>query len=571
MSDHGRLLGVFAGPVAPLGPRGVPSAFVKQRLPAGGRVAELGLEGDAQADLTVHGGADKAVYAYPSEHYPEWLREFPDHESLWRGGALGENLSLSGLREGDVRIGDVFSVGTAVLQVTQPRKPCFKLGLRFNDQRIAASMVRAGRTGWYLRVLVPGRLAEGDELLLLERPHPDWTIARINGAAYDLGTSDDVLRSISMLPELSAAWRSQTDQALSANAARKLPRGFRPFVLVDNRRETATVSSLTFSPADGMAIASHEPGQHVQVRLPPTDGAEPPMRRYTISSVSDPKTIRISIKRQEGGTFSQRLQALEVGSKVELSPPQGRFVLDRAAGRPIVLISAGVGITPMIAMLNAAVVQDGRYVAIPKILFVHQARDRSEHAFAPDIETIAAKHSHVSSRTFYSRADSLSHPSEHVVVGRRLTGSDLENLPPDADYYLCGPSGFMAEVRGVLTAQGVAPRRIRAEIFVSGDGGAPLSGRLSGDAAGLDRAVVSFKRSGRVVEWRPQSGTVLDLAEAAGIDVPSSCRIGLCGTCLTRILDGKVEHVGQTGVDPDDAEALVCSALPASELLVLDL
>lgn len=331
MSDRGHLLDVFAGPVTPLGPRGVPSAFVKRRQPVGGRVCELGLEGDSQADLAVHGGVDKAVYAYPFENYAAWLAEYLEHRSLWGPGAVGENLSLASVTEHDVGIGDLFRVGRAVLQVTQPRKPCFKLGPRFDDQRLAAAMVREGRTGWYFRVLEPGVVAEGDQVALLERSHPHLTIARMNGAAYGSDTSDEMLRSISRLPALSAAWRSQTRLALTANAAARLPTGFRPYVLTERRPESAAVSSLTFAPADGLPAAPHEAGQHLQVRLQRVDGGEPEVRRYTISSLANGGTLRISVK--QGGAFSRQLLALQVGGRVELSRPQGgSFPIARPRG-----------------------------------------------------------------------------------------------------------------------------------------------------------------------------------------------------------------------------------------------
>lgn len=220
MTDPARVLALFAGPVAPLGPRGVASAFVKHRLGGPVRAGVTGLEGDAQADLTVHGGPDKAVYVYPSGHYGAWVRAFPEHASMWKAGALGENLSVTELDESSVAIGDIFQVGTALVQVTQPRRPCHKLTLRFGDKRIAGRMLSEGWTGWYVRVLEPGRLCDGDAVELRERPNPAWSVARVNAAAHGIGTPDDVLRSIASLPELSGAWREQMLAGLAMNTAR---------------------------------------------------------------------------------------------------------------------------------------------------------------------------------------------------------------------------------------------------------------------------------------------------------------------------------------------------------------
>lgn len=225
----------------------------------------------------------------------------------------------------------------------------------------------------------------------------------------------------------------------------------------------------------------------------------------------------------------------------------------------------------MIAMLDAAVIQDGRHSAAPEITFLHQAPDRDEHPFARHVEAVAGKHSHVAIRIYYSRPDPSATASGHVVDGRRMAAADLDDLPLDAAYYVCGPSDFMAWLREALVARGVPTRSIRAETFASA-GAVVAKGRTAlGEGRGLDRALISFGRSGTDAEWTPDRGTLLDLAVASGVEAPFDCRIGLCGACLTRILEGKVRHVGVSGIDLDDTEALICSALPGSARLVLDL
>lgn len=173
------LCSVQVGQVAPLGPNDVPSGFIK--LPIDHRVGldDLGLLGDAQADLTVHGGPEKAVYGYASEHYAAWRSEYPEHADLLVPGAFGENLTIDGLHEAQIRVGDVHGIGSALLQVCQPRQPCFKLALRFNDKRLPKAMVKSGRAGWYYRVLQTGKLAAGDEVRLVERPQPDFPFSRL--------------------------------------------------------------------------------------------------------------------------------------------------------------------------------------------------------------------------------------------------------------------------------------------------------------------------------------------------------------------------------------------------------
>jgi MOSC domain-containing protein YiiM len=364
-----RLLAIFAGRVAPLGSKGIPSAFIKNRVTQETWVKKLGLENDFQADLAVHGGVDKAVYAYPSSNYALWREEFPEHAAIWELGALGENLAIAGLDESEVCIGDIFRLGAVLVQVTQPRKPCFKLALRYNnDQRIASRMVREGRTGWYFRVLEEGCLSERQPLTLLERPHADWSIRRVNKAAYAKDISEDELREIAALPELSAAWRDQTLASASVISAKRSLSKFRRFVLAEAKFESSSIRSLVFTPADGEEVAIHRPGQHVQIRLPLPSSNELVVRHYTVSSNPSGKSLRISVEAERDGLISPLLHEMEVGREIEVSRPQGRFVLEREAGRPIAFISAGVGITPMIPMLNAAVAQDGRFPFVPKIL-----------------------------------------------------------------------------------------------------------------------------------------------------------------------------------------------------------
>lgn len=173
------VVSVQVGGVAPLGPEAVPSGFVKRPVTGPVRVRRLNLDGDAQADLSVHGGPDKAVYGYAAAQYPLWRRQFPEHCAILTPGAFGENLTIADLSEADICVGDVHAIGGARLHVTQPRQPCYKLALRMEDARIPAALVQSGRSGWYYRVLEEGALAAGDPVRLLERPNPQFPLTRL--------------------------------------------------------------------------------------------------------------------------------------------------------------------------------------------------------------------------------------------------------------------------------------------------------------------------------------------------------------------------------------------------------
>src|SRR5437867_7873560 len=162
------------------------------------RVAQLNLEGDQQSDLSVHGGIDKAVYAYPSEHYPFWRQELPGMDLPW--GAFGENLTTEGLLEETLNIGDRLRVGSAEFVVTQPRMPCFKLGIRFGRPDIVKQFLQSGRAGFYFAVLKEGEITAGDSIELLKRDEHGVTIADVVNLYRRDATNQDLLRPLSALP-----------------------------------------------------------------------------------------------------------------------------------------------------------------------------------------------------------------------------------------------------------------------------------------------------------------------------------------------------------------------------------
>jgi MOSC domain-containing protein YiiM len=210
----GSLISVHTGKVAPLGPEAVPSGFVKLARQGAVAVGPEGLDGDAQADLSVHGGPDKAVYGYAADHYPGWAAEHPEHADRFAPGVMGENLAIAGLDEAALCVGDVHQIGTVLLQACQPRQPCFKLGLRFNDPMMVRAMVQNRRSGWYYRVLAPGVVQAGDAVRLHQRPHPDFSFARLVEIVYRRNPRPDELRRMAELDGLARQWRIKAAQTL---------------------------------------------------------------------------------------------------------------------------------------------------------------------------------------------------------------------------------------------------------------------------------------------------------------------------------------------------------------------
>jgi len=198
VSVSGSVVSVQVGQIAPLGSRHVPSAFVKRPISGPVMVQRLGLVGDQQADLRAHGGLDKAVYCYPIEHYAKWLAECPSAETLLVPGGFGENLTTLGFDEDGVCIGDIMRIGSFTAQVTQPRQPCFKLGLRFADMQMLRAMIRSGRSGWYLRVLEPGLVEAGASITTIDRLNPSWPIVRLNRVIRGEARPDEITELASL-------------------------------------------------------------------------------------------------------------------------------------------------------------------------------------------------------------------------------------------------------------------------------------------------------------------------------------------------------------------------------------
>lgn len=201
------LLSVQTGRAAPLGPDAVPSAIVQTARGGSIRVGELGLEGDEQADLSVHGGLEKAVYAYAASHFQDWAAQFPALH--FTGGAMGENLTVTGMREADICVGDIHAIGTALLQVCQPRQPCYKFSLRHGDNRLPKAMVKSGRSGWYYRVLRTGALQAGDAVILHQRPNPDFPFTRLVEFIYHAKATKAELARLAQMPGLASQWRDR--------------------------------------------------------------------------------------------------------------------------------------------------------------------------------------------------------------------------------------------------------------------------------------------------------------------------------------------------------------------------
>lgn len=336
------------------------------------------------------------------------------------------------------------------------------------------------------------------------------------------------------------------------------PRAFRIRRIVS---ESRTVRTLQLEPVDGLPTPINRPGQHLPVRIHEPVGLL--ARTYTLSALSDGQSYQISVKRQ--GAASTWLHAASVGDLIEALPPRGDFVFDETSNRPAVLLSAGIGVTPMIAMLDSLLINEGRSRHPNHLWFIHGARNGAEHPFAAYVRAKAASHPNLMVHTAYSDPREEDRSGRDYQSRGRLDLALLKRLLPfdDHDFYLCGPTGFMTALYEGLTELGVRPRRIRTEAF----GPSSLSPRPQSRAETLEPSgpavQVEFQRSGAQAFWRPASESLLDLAERLGLEPMSSCRSGICGTCAVRVLAGSLDYADPPFAEPPPGEALICCARPA--------
>ena len=567
--------------------RTVRTAVWKQ--PAGGpRMARrLNIDGDGQGDLAGHGGEQRAVFVYQMESYRYWQDQLGRADFSY--GQFGENFTVRGLADDEVCIGDRYRIGGAVFEVTQPRVTCFRVGIRLDDPRIPALLVSHHRPGFYFRVLTEGPVEAGQEIVKLSAGPEQMTVAEIDALLYLPGhPRQQVLRAL-RIPALSSGWKASFREILDQPAGPAGPAGnaglteaspppawpgFRPLTVTAISQESDTVASLHLADPQGGKLPAARPGQFLTLRLHPDPAGTPLLRSYSLSGAPGEAEYRISVKREQHGAGSQFLHTrVRAGDVLEAAAPRGTFTL-RAGTGPVLLVSAGVGATPVLAMLHAlAAARSSR-----DIWWLHGSRSRADEPFAAEsrslLAALPAAHRHIC----------YSSPGPGDVQGRdydtagRLSAPVLAalDLPRDADAYLCGPAAFMADVSAALVAAGLQAGRIRTEMFGAGPSVTPgiarAAGRRPHPPAGQPSGgpAVAFARSDLTVRWDPGYASLLELAEACDVPVRWSCRTGVCHTCETAVMSGTVGYAPDPVDDPADGSALICCSQPRGDL-VLDL
>jgi ferredoxin-NADP reductase/MOSC domain-containing protein YiiM/ferredoxin len=541
----------------------------------------LNLQGDGQADLAAHGGEHRAVMVYQIESYRYWSNILG--RSDFELGQFGENLTVEGLADGDVCIGDRYAIGSAVFEVSQPRVTCYRLAIRLDNEQMPALLVAHRRPGFYFRVIQEGEAGAGDTITKIADGPEGMTVADIDQLLYTAEHPVDALRKAVRISQLSRGWKRSMQSLLDAelsghrsgnaglshvSAEQPAWPGTRRLVVASSQDESQDVRSFDLAADDRSALPNAVPGQHIVLKLRPTSDSVPVLRNYSLCGERTEGTYRIAVKMEEKGLASTYMhQRLKVGEVLESYAPRGSFILD-AGPSPVVLLSAGVGLTPLLAMLLGLVQADKS--APREVWWVHSARDGLHHPFSGTVRDCISRLSNGRSTIFYTRPAAGDQPgSQYDVAGRVDIGLlKTMGMPLSATFYLCGPSGFMSAVTSGLKAHDVPLANIRTELFgpatvISGE--ANQSPHLPFGQPGAG-PTINFVRSGLSVPWSAAYRSLLELAEACNVPVRWSCRAGVCHNCETGILSGKLEYRTVPIDPPPEGVALICCSTPLSNI-----
>src|SRR4051812_16373735 len=387
MTTPGRLVSLNVGVPRDVSWRGktVFTGVFKDPVTGPRRVRKLNVDGDGQGDLGGHGGEQRAVFVYQLDSYRYWERELGRSDLVH--GQFGENFTIEGLSDDEVCIGARYGIGTAVFEVPQPRVTCYRVGIRMNDPRIPALLVSHRRPGFYLRVLEEGEVQAGDPILKLADGPEQMTVAEVDGLLYLPGHPRQQLLRALRVPALSPGWQASFRAMLDGNSGLAVASpspawpGFRHLTVAAIERESDTVISIRFEGAPPAA----RPGQYLTLRIGSL------LRNYSLAG--PPDAYRIAVKRD--GVASGYLHTqLAVGDQLEVAAPRGTFILD-GTNAPVLLISAGIGVTPVLSMLHALAHEHSER----DIWWLHGTR---EHAFAEEARTLLASLANVRSHVYHS-------------------------------------------------------------------------------------------------------------------------------------------------------------------------
>ncbi|CAN8106499.1 unnamed protein product [Discula destructiva] len=511
----------------------IESGIDKSLLNGPVRIGKLGIDGD-EHDLTFHGGPDKAVHGYCCTHYPSWQTEFPTAASRFQPGGFGENLVTARMNERNVCIGDTMAIGDPetgpLLQVSLPRQPCFKLNHRFELKNFAPNTWRLSRTGWYYRVLREGWMQAGDEIRIVDRPHPEWTIERIQEYLHrntgDLEANEKLAAIREFGKESHDAFASRVAKQ-KAKAKRELEKEdeakqWREFRIVDKTRQTPRITSFVLEAVEPVEEVELDEGAHAKIKIPVT-GSAPLVRAYSVVS-GDKNKLELGIALDDNSRGASRYlhETAQVGDILQVGKLTSMEFLSSASCH--VFVVGGIGITAFLQLLE--VLRHYNFAAQ-----LHYAvRSADETPFKARIDKLGKD-----VVTIYDKSRGL----------RLSISRVLRTMPWNSRVYFCGPQRMMDEALNETRAAGLAPDEVHFEAFAANTGGDPFE-------------VVVANREKTIVDVGAEESLLEALQRRFGVDeIPSSCEVGNCGTCKIKLKSGRVENRGTSLTDEEKAETML--------------
>ena len=549
-------------------------------------VRKLDIDGDGQGDLAGHGGEHRAVFVYQMDSYHHWERFLGRSDFVF--GQFGENFTVEGLLDDEVCIGDRYRIGDGIFEVTQPRVTCYRVGMRMNEPRMAALLVAHRRPGFYFRVLQEGEVAAGDEIVKIADGPERITVAEIDALLYLPGHSREQLQRALQIPALSKGWQSSFQAMLQQDSSSKSAAGnaglayeeqapawpgFRQMRVTQMQKESDSVTSLVLEPVDGAALPVFQAGQFVVLRLQVQAEQPAILRSYSLSDLPVSDHFRISVKGESKGVGSSFLRTqVREGTVLDVSAPRGSFTL-RPGENSVVLLSAGVGATPVMSMLHALVAEKSKR----EIWWIYGARNSVDHPFAGESRSLLQQLSRGRRYVVYSRPGASDQLGLDFDASGHIDSALLEKIgvSTNSDFYLCGPPSFLENMREGLRNWGVPAKNVHTEIFGTLEGITPGMARV-GHSPYVPQGPpgpgpsVSFARSGITATWDPKYQSLLELAEVCDVPVRWSCRTGVCHTCMTGLIGGSISYNPEPLERPAEGNVLVCCSQPRANV-ILDL
>lgn len=537
-------------------------------------VRRLNIDGDGQGDLAGHGGLNRPVMVYQLDSYSYWERELG--RANFSYGQFGENFTVDGLPDAEVCVGDRYRIGSALFEVSQPRVTCYRVGIRMDEPQMAAKLVAHHRPGFYFRVLEEGEVGAGDEIVKIADGPEGMTIAEIDAMLYLGRRTREQLDRALRIPALSDGWKGSFKALRQEETSVPPPAwpGFRPLRVSRIERESETVISLVLVAGDSHPLVAALPGQFVVLRMQPKPDGPALLRNYSLSDLPAIDHYRVSIKQEPNGLASTYLhKEVSVGDLLDVAAPRGGFTL-KSGDDPVVLLSAGVGATPVLAMLHAL----ARESSTREVWWLFGTPNREDHPFAEESKNLVRSLVRGKSCIRYSRARPQDRPGIDFDEPGHIAADLIEKLgvPRNGDFYLCGPAAFMRDLTGGLTELGIPDERVHAEVFGAAR---PITPGItetrhvrphSPEGPPGPGPRVSFARSGLDIRWDPKFPSLLDFAEACDVPVRWACRTGVCHTCESGLISGGVAYQPEPLEPATQGNVLICCAQPQGDV-VLDL